>query len=830
MRSVIASTPPAASPAPIRLRQILPHAWPAVLFAGTAIYLFRLPLFYHFRFIGNPDRWNHYLSFALFHAHNLGHRSFASWSEFLFAGFDTLALPFSFFSPLFAVPALLGATDPIRVLGYASPVILGLAMLATYIVLYTVCRRRLAATAGALVYTLSTWSLLKLSQNDNSYLAVGIAPVLFLLVHTARPTTVGRRVIVLTILIWACIYWSFLQYFSYVAIFLVVYASYRRIKGESAPLGALGVSLGLAAFLALPRLLILYENTAGSSRTTPDIVELVSPVLFARYLDGDIFGRSPGQAFGLSPINMSEGNLLFASIFASLLFLFIVVRRRYVAVVERAGACVEVQYGFFVAFAIVVFAVIHLSWVYRSFRLLYGGLSFLHTRFALAGLFPISLVSSLYLVPQPGWRCTRNRALIVGLLGAAVLLLGSVNFQPLTTLLLGLVHRPPKPFIRLPRVGVPILAVEAVRLGVLSLAFALALLARRRLASLDAGTFRILLSAIIIGQAVLQADHYMNGPDTRSYDFPFERLDPVMARPDEFLPPIARQLDEVHTMLDNDHFRSILICPRQVIPIDCSTALGMMWRIRLAEGYLSGIPRRYRALPWPDENREIRALRFSEAEGKSPLPWRLLSLLNVRNAIVVTRPFYTNSHFGVMRDLLVLRNPSPYIYPRAYFASEIRSMTTDEAVKAVRRYFSRCQPAGGCSDLLRERQPLDYVDGLSIRGPFDATGPIRSQFQGDHDVLEFPPSPQDRFLIVNEAYDPRWRAEIDGRSVPVHPTNLVMRGILVPPNATRVDLRYRSVCGDTWRYLAVVIPLSALAWFAFRSLFRRLRAWLQASV
>jgi LPXTG-motif cell wall-anchored protein len=61
--------------------------------------------------------------------------------------------------------------------------------------------------------------------------------------------------------------------------------------------------------------------------------------------------------------------------------------------------------------------------------------------------------------------------------------------------------------------------------------------------------------------------------------------------------------------------------------------------------------------------------------------------------------------------------------------------------------------------------------------------------------------------VVNEAYDRRWTAEADGRAVPVYPTNVVMRGMLIPPGVSRVTLRYRSVAGDTVWYLAIALPL-----------------------
>jgi len=186
--------------------------------------------------------------------------------------------------------------------------------------------------------------------------------------------------------------------------------------------------------------------------------------------------------------------------------------------------------------------------------------------------------------------------------------------------------------------------------------------------------------------------------------------------------------------------------------------------------------------------------------------WRLLSLLNVRNAIVVTPAFYMNSHFRPA-EATILENPSPYIYPRAYFAREAREVTTAEATAAIRRDFAPCRPGPGCQPLLEAKPALDYVEGPVKADALDAEGPIDVAADGDRWTLAFPVSGRRRLLVINEAYDRRWEAEADGQALAIYPTNLVMRGVVVPPGVTRVTLRYRSIVGDTVRYLAIAVPL-----------------------
>jgi hypothetical protein len=190
---------------------------------------------------------------------------------------------------------------------------------------------------------------------------------------------------------------------------------------------------------------------------------------------------------------------------------------------------------------------------------------------------------------------------------------------------------------------------------------------------------------------------------------------------------------------------------------------------------------------------------------------------------MITRTFYTNEHFDVAKDLVVIHNPSPFIYPRAYFASETKAVTRDQAIEAIALEFGECHPRirTKCPETLEARLPIDYVEG-PILGDFDPHGALTAYFNGDCVELGFPPSPRKRFLVVNEAYDEHWTADALGRTLDVYPTNVVMRGIVVPEGATRVALRYHSVVEATWTYLAVVLPLGAVSAFLARGRLRDL--------
>ena len=73
---------------------------------------------------------------------------------------------------------------------------------------------------------------------------------------------------------------------------------------------------------------------------------------------------------------------------------------------------------------------------------------------------------------------------------------------------------------------------------------------------------------------------------------------------------------------------------------------------------------------------------------------------------------------------------------------------------------------------------------------FATDGTIRTRYEGSRVEVEVDPSREPRFLVLNELYHPRWKAFADGRELRIYPTNVVMRGLVVPPGTTRIELRF----------------------------------------
>jgi hypothetical protein len=114
------------------------------------------------------------------------------------------------------------------------------------------------------------------------------------------------------------------------------------------------------------------------------------------------------------------------------------------------------------------------------------------------------------------------------------------------------------------------------------------------------------------------------------------------------------------------------------------------------------------------------------------------------------------------------------------------------------------------------------AEGLPQAQQFSTEGTPAATFDGDHVVVKVAPSDQPRFLVLNELYHPAWHATVDGQPATIYPTNLVMRGIIVPPGASTVELRFVPFLVSWYGMLvfAVGFLLAGLAWFGMRRVSR----------
>ncbi|MCC7369749.1 MAG: fibronectin type III domain-containing protein [Chloroflexi bacterium] len=118
---------------------------------------------------------------------------------------------------------------------------------------------------------------------------------------------------------------------------------------------------------------------------------------------------------------------------------------------------------------------------------------------------------------------------------------------------------------------------------------------------------------------------------------------------------------------------------------------------------------------------------------------------------------------------------------------------------------------------LAGRLPADplaesWVEGLDAAATFPVDGsPIQAAFRQDRVTVDVEPSDHPRFLVVNELFHPGWRAYAGLQELPIYPTNIVMRGVMVPAGVGRIELRFESFLRSWTAALLVLAGLLALA-------------------
>ncbi len=82
------------------------------------------------------------------------------------------------------------------------------------------------------------------------------------------------------------------------------------------------------------------------------------------------------------------------------------------------------------------------------------------------------------------------------------------------------------------------------------------------------------------------------------------------------------------------------------------------------------------------------------------------------------------------------------------------------------------------------------AEGSSTYSSFIDGGSVQTSFEADRINVILEPKGSARFLVINERYDPRWKASSGDRDLVIYPTNVLMRGVLIPAGIDHVTLRY----------------------------------------
>jgi hypothetical protein len=479
---------------------------------------------------------------------------------------------------------------------------------------------------------------------------------------------------------------------------------------------------------------------------------------------------------------------------------------------EAPAATVDAPY--FLGLVVVVLTLIlipeaHLALYYAFFKI-----DFTHSRLSIDALMPLAALTAIFLSRFLPARLTRSgvRWLAAGLTLGVLLWLAREQEAKAVVASVGSVWdvRPWR-----------LLTIEVVRVltSLLVLLAAIAVLAFRA-----PRPVLIITGGLLVGWVALEsytsADFKLNGPQTLAQTVPFDSFNHLNAAPGELRPPTAAERAPLRDRLEVDQYRSIVYQDKSRFPALVEPHLAAFWDLRLVEGYSTGLPRRLSLLPWAASMFAPHNLDIYSTHALKDVPWQLLGALNVKYLVYVDRTLWFNPGPGApdqpldIDKLKVVENPYP-VTPRAFFAADVSPAGPDPRIPGD----DGVRPAPKLPEVADLTQH-SVAEGLVQEQQFSTAGALDATFDGDRITVKVDPASEPRFLVLNELYHPSWRAWIDGQPTEIYPTNLVMRGIIVPPGATTVELRFVPFMFTWYGFglFATGILMAGAGWWVLRRL------------
>ncbi len=780
---------------------------PAMLVA-LAAGLFRHHLLGSLTFFGNADRLDNHLKVLKHHVDSLAAGHLDAWSDIELLGYDTFSLPYTFPNPLTYLTYWLGPENIYVTAGFVSAALLAIAGVCAYAALRQFVDNKLTSFVGAVLYEFSTITVLKVSQNDMSFAVFILIPLLILTIKRIERHKPEFDYAVLSFLLFVLLQFTFLQKAAYALLLTGSYALYRSWERRDWRPAFVFAAAGLTAVVAAaPRIwalaIAMSQYTRGETERGP--LE-ISPFELLRWFDSTIFGTSFSDPVAIANgVNLTEGFLLYMSGIVPVLIVIGLIRYRewWFRLIFNKDA------SFFVWFLAFLFAVFAFKPVFYLVYYLFLKVDFIHARILVAGVLPMAILVSMLLsdmAPAPLPKMAKGDTFIVFLCGLGMAVCLVAGIEATARLGHGAWHVPEEKLF-LSRVAMIRIALSTI-IGIALIC----ILKLRFLSPLKRYALFVTLCLTIVGQTLLAADFLLNGPQTRTGNLPFKKGDFYSADRTDFHIPVRDRVNTLHAALNRDEFRSVMICNPQIAGGFCAAHIGEFWRLRLADGYYGlGVPKRIAALPWK-AGLGLRQVLFVSSTN---LPWQLLGFLNVKYAVVADDALYRNAPSDndwpnlARHQPEVLTNPAPVI-PRAFFPKVVRpSRSAREAANSI---FN--------GSVVNDVTQTSYVEGLEKERTFATEGKITVEGGGDRLVVHLDRSERPRFLVLNELFYPGWSARIGGREAAIYPTNAVMRGVIVPPGATKVTFHYTPFVKTTAAKVlySMGLLLAVIGTFAFRRL------------
>jgi hypothetical protein len=748
-------------------------------------------LFHGNIWIGNPDRLNSDLKVLHHYISQESNFQISAWDENEMMGYDSFALPYTFPTPLIYVFHFLKKKNLIKIMSFfeiAQLFALGLSM---FFLLKNMVSERFAILVGVITYQFSSLAILKLSQNSLTFVLLVMMPIGFLFIRQINRENAIKQFIKLAVLLSIMMECTFLQEAAYVWIFLFLYSIFISNKANKfLPFKILILAGTIGLIFAIPRVYGIFTVLKQYSREIPGLDFSNFDTIFEfqnirwyeifRWFDADIFGQYPSEAVSHSNnINLTEGCILFT---AGVVPFFLIFEALKQLIIRHVGVIQLTEFFFLVATVFLSVGVIEFKIFSYYAHKLFFNMDFVHARIIMLALFANSVLLTLFLsqiasIIQKG-KLPDKQSFVLKYSPIVLALFAYWLMENIVNYYSGWNQYQDFPLLvnnsSLLRIYICFGIWVVVTLGIYFSKYKLF-------------AYRF-LSVFIIVQCFFYADRFINGIQNFDFDTPFFKGNMYYAKDFEFKLPSAKQIESMNQRIDSNQFRTVLICDKSLADGFCAGHVSEYWGLRTVDGYYGiGVPYRLRLLPWKNQEVSLRTISFTNMD---EIPWHLLGFLNVRSALISDNKIFRNidsdSKAGstTSLDFKLLLSPER-VTPRAFFTQDVKRVETPEQAKKL--IFKD----GNIADPTK----ISFVEGMmkNDHSFLMDNEKVVITGHGSHLIVNFKPANGARFLVLNELYFPGWRAFAGSRELDVYPTNIVMRGVVVPKNISQIHFKYQSV-------------------------------------
>ncbi len=492
------------------------------------------------------------------------------------------------------------------------------------------------------------------------------------------------------------------------------------------------------------------------------------------------------------------------------------------------------------ALVVILSAILVYEGAYVVWRV-FGRADFTHTRLSILAILPLCTLFAVYLAELKDLPIRDEARGGIGMRLAVIFaVLAGVVAYAINGPFLALV---PRDLLHLhildsTQVMTSVVLVVLLTAGLLGGLAAAVLVARPATFDIRAAA-AVMVGAFVVVEVLTYAHFKVDGPQTWTFPHPFRNFNYLNVVPSVLRPPDPAKVKAFRKAMETDSYRMVVVGDDFRMHATNVPHVTEFWEGRTIGGYGTGVSRRLTTLPWPKNTSSLRTIGFGSVSDLDATVFPLLAFLNVKYLLMLTPDVYFNvathglsgeedksfvtigGHHYPLQTAYVGRIPLRYIVnpvkplPRQFMVHKIVGRETPPAIAVPADQADSPTGIRMFADQVDDLTRTSFVEGrfIGTTKTFDASGPLKVTYRGDVIDIRVSPSAQERFVVLTETYNKRWRVYAGDKRGATIPTNIVMNGVLIPPGVDHVVVRFEPF--SVWPMAKFVMALAVAAFAAF---------------